>query len=161
MPNAVISNPKIDGREIALTHQSVEILKKLNVWQNFSKKIMSTIKEARILDGDSSYYLNFNPVIKDQVLKSGAPPHAHNLFVQTASDSGIIGIGLMLAFLTILYIRAYKLFKFSGWEIRSAVFFVILSISCFLVDHMIEWNWPGPMFIYHFTFFIFMIDFIK
>ena len=60
LPNAVISNPKLDGREIALTHQSVEILKKLNVWQNFSKKIMSTIKEARILDGDSRYYLNFN-----------------------------------------------------------------------------------------------------
>ena len=105
------------------------------------------------------YYLNFNPIIKNQVLISGAPPHAHNLFVQTASDSGVIGIGLMLAFLTIFYMRAYKLFKFSGWEIRSTVFFFVLSITCFLVDHIIEWNWPGPMFIYHFTFFIFMIDF--
>ncbi len=60
LPNKVISNPKEDGREIALTHQSIEILKKLNVWQNFSKKIMSKIKEARILDGDSRYFLNFN-----------------------------------------------------------------------------------------------------
>ena len=60
LPNAAISNPKVDGREIALTHQSVEILKKLNVWQNFSKKTISTIKEARILDGDSRYFLNFN-----------------------------------------------------------------------------------------------------
>ena len=60
LPNAVISNPKIDGREIALTHQSVEILKKLNVWQLFSKKFVSVIKEARILDGDSRYFLNFN-----------------------------------------------------------------------------------------------------
>ena len=60
LPNAVISNPKIDGREIALTHQSVEILKKLNVWQLFSKKFISIIKEARILDGDSRYFLNFN-----------------------------------------------------------------------------------------------------
>ena len=25
---------------------------------------------------------------------------------------------------------------------------------------MIEWNWPAPMFIYYFTFFIFTIDFI-
>ena len=91
-------------------------------------------------------------IIKNQVLTSGAPPHAHNLFIQTASDSGIIGIGLMLAFLTIFYMRAYKLFKFSGWEIRSTVFFVALSITCFLVDHMIGWNWPGPMFIYYFTF---------
>ena len=60
LPNAAISNPKVDGREIAITHQSVEILKKLSVWQNLSKKIMSTIREARILDGDSRYYLNFN-----------------------------------------------------------------------------------------------------
>ncbi len=60
LPNAIISNPKIDGREIALTHQSVEILKKLNVWQHFSKKSISIIKEARILDGDSRYFLNFN-----------------------------------------------------------------------------------------------------
>ena len=60
LPNAVISNPKIDGREIALTHQSVDILKKLDVWQHFSKKSMAIIKEARILDGDSRYFLNFN-----------------------------------------------------------------------------------------------------
>ncbi len=106
------------------------------------------------------YYLNFNPIIKNQVLTSGAPPHAHNLFIQTASDSGIIGIGLMLAFLTIFYIRAYRLFKFSDREIRCTVFFVVLSITCFLVHHMIEWNWPAPMFIYQFTFFIFTIDFI-
>ena len=60
LPKVVISNPKIDGREIALAHQSVEILKKLNIWQNFSKKTISTIKEARVLDGDSRYFLNFN-----------------------------------------------------------------------------------------------------
>ena len=55
-----ISNPKIDGREIALTHHSVKILKKLNVWDNISNKLISVIKEARILDGDSTYFLNFN-----------------------------------------------------------------------------------------------------
>ena len=55
-----ISNPKVDGREIALTHQSVKILKKLNVWKYISKKNISIIKEARILDGNSPYFLNFN-----------------------------------------------------------------------------------------------------
>ena len=60
LPNAAISNPKIDGREIALTHQSIETLKKLDLWQHFSKKLMSVIKEARILDGNSRYFLNFN-----------------------------------------------------------------------------------------------------
>ena len=60
LPNAAISNPKIDGREIALTHQSIEILKKIGVWQHFPKKLISVIKEARILDGNSRYFLNFN-----------------------------------------------------------------------------------------------------
>ena len=60
LPNAAISNPKIDGREIALTHQSIEILKKIGVWQHFNKKLISVIKEARILDGNSRYFLNFN-----------------------------------------------------------------------------------------------------
>ena len=59
-PKEVISNPKKDGREIALTHHSVEFLKKLNVWSLIPKKLISTIKEARVLDGNSTYFLNFN-----------------------------------------------------------------------------------------------------
>ena len=60
LPRKVIANPKIDGREIALTHHSVKILKKLNVWSYISNKSISVIKEARVFDGDSSYYLNFD-----------------------------------------------------------------------------------------------------
>ena len=59
-PKKNISNPKVDGREIAVTHQSVNILKKLNVWKYIPKKNISIIKEARILDGNSPYFLNFN-----------------------------------------------------------------------------------------------------
>jgi len=60
LPREVIANPKIDGREIALTHHSVKILKKLNVWRHISSKLISVIKEARVLDGDSTYFLNFS-----------------------------------------------------------------------------------------------------
>jgi len=60
LPREVIANPKIDGREIALTHHSVKILKKLNVWRYNSNKSISVIKEARVLDGDSKYFLNFD-----------------------------------------------------------------------------------------------------
>ena len=56
----VIANPKIDGREIALTHHSVKILKKLDVWSHISSQLISEIKEARVLDGNSKYFLNFN-----------------------------------------------------------------------------------------------------
>ena len=60
LPRKVIANPKIDGREIALTHHSVKILKKIDVWRYISNKSISVIKEARVLDGDSTYYLNFD-----------------------------------------------------------------------------------------------------
>jgi ubiquinone biosynthesis UbiH/UbiF/VisC/COQ6 family hydroxylase len=57
---SVVSKPKIDGREVAITHSSEKILKNLNVWNLFPKKLVSIIKEAKVLDGDSSYFLNFN-----------------------------------------------------------------------------------------------------
>ena len=60
LPREVIANPKIDGREIALTHHSVKILRKLKVWRSISNKSISVIKEARVLDGDSKYFLNFD-----------------------------------------------------------------------------------------------------
>ena len=60
LPREVIANPKVDGREIALTHHSVKVLKKLNVWNYISNKSIFVIKEARIMDGNSTYFLNFN-----------------------------------------------------------------------------------------------------
>ena len=60
LPKKIIANPKIDGREITLTHNSVKILKKLDVWRYISSKSVSVIKEARVLDGDSKYFLNFD-----------------------------------------------------------------------------------------------------
>jgi len=60
MPRETITNPKKDGREIALTHHSVKILKNMNVWRNIPNKLISIIKEARVLDGNSTYFLNFN-----------------------------------------------------------------------------------------------------
>ncbi len=60
LPRKLIANPKIDGREVVLTHHSIRILKKLNVWRNISNNTISVVKEARVLDGDSTYFLNFN-----------------------------------------------------------------------------------------------------
>ncbi|HIA32294.1 MAG TPA: O-antigen ligase family protein [Nitrospinaceae bacterium] len=106
------------------------------------------------------YLIDSKLTIKNSIYTGSSPPHAHNIFVQTASDSGLIGVGLMLVFLILFYMRAYKLLRFSSLEIRSFVFFVATAVTSFLLHHMGEYNWPGPMFIYHFTFFIFIIDFI-
>ena len=55
-----LSNPKYDGREIALTHFSKNILEKLNVWKLIPSKKISLIKEAKVLNGNSFYTLNFD-----------------------------------------------------------------------------------------------------
>ena len=54
-----LSSPSYDGREIALTHLSKKILKELGVWKRLSSKTISPIKEAKVLDGNSSYALHF------------------------------------------------------------------------------------------------------
>ncbi|SFV87757.1 2-octaprenyl-3-methyl-6-methoxy-1,4-benzoquinol hydroxylase [hydrothermal vent metagenome] len=55
----VISKPTYDGREIALTHQSLNTLTKLGVWALVNQAEVSLLKEAKVFDGDSSSLLNF------------------------------------------------------------------------------------------------------
>jgi ubiquinone biosynthesis UbiH/UbiF/VisC/COQ6 family hydroxylase len=59
-PLESVCNPAFDGRDIALTHRSVRILKELGVWKRISAKSISAIREARVLDGLSPYSLNFD-----------------------------------------------------------------------------------------------------
>ena len=54
-----ISNPKPDGRETALTHNSLNILQKLGVWDLIDPTSVSPLKEAKVFDGDSDSLLNF------------------------------------------------------------------------------------------------------
>ena len=107
------------------------------------------------------YYIHVTPILNGQTLSSGIPPHAHNLFLQTASDSGLIGIGLLLTFLTFFYLRTYKLFINSDLKIQPTIFYIALAVTSFLLHGLVEYNWPSSMFIYHFTIFIFTISFIE
>ena len=58
-PKKLLADPETDGREIALTHRSANILKELGVWQNIPDRLITTIKEARVLNGTSKYFLDF------------------------------------------------------------------------------------------------------
>ena len=55
-----LSSPSYDGREIALTHFSKKILEDLGVWKRISFDFISPIKEAKVLDGNSSYAMHFD-----------------------------------------------------------------------------------------------------
>ncbi len=54
-----LSTPQPDGREIALTHLSLKILKKLGVWDLIDQAEVSALKEASVFDGDSPALLHF------------------------------------------------------------------------------------------------------
>ncbi len=59
-PRIELSTPAFDGRDIALTHRSVKILKELGVWSRIDADAIGPIRQARVLDGTSQYFLNFD-----------------------------------------------------------------------------------------------------
>ena len=58
--NTSLANPPEDGREIALTHLSKEILTSFGIWQEIDQNEISLIKEAKVINGASPYSLHFN-----------------------------------------------------------------------------------------------------
>ncbi len=59
-PLSIISDPEPDGREIALTHLSVKLMQKLGAWSRIPAEDITLIKQAKVMDGDSSYSLDFD-----------------------------------------------------------------------------------------------------
>lgn len=53
-------DPRFDGRDIALTHLSRKILEDMDVWYAMPAGEIHSIREARVLDGDSPYTLQFD-----------------------------------------------------------------------------------------------------
>ncbi|PZW71551.1 ubiquinone biosynthesis UbiH/UbiF/VisC/COQ6 family hydroxylase [Pseudomonas sp. URMO17WK12:I1] len=54
---AELAVPPFDGREIALTHASQQILEKLGIWQQFTPEDISPLRDAQVLNGPSPYAL--------------------------------------------------------------------------------------------------------
>lgn len=60
LPEKILENPPVDGRDIALTHLSEELMKDLGIWENMPGEEIGKIKEAKVLSGDSPYSLHFD-----------------------------------------------------------------------------------------------------
>jgi len=54
-----IQDPQEDGREIALTHATVKLMKDLGAWVRIKPELISPIKTAKVFNGDSTYSLDF------------------------------------------------------------------------------------------------------
>ncbi|KAB8124509.1 FAD-dependent hydroxylase [Komagataeibacter medellinensis] len=54
------AEPAFDGREIALTHHSVSVLKALGAWEHIPQVAISPLREARVETGRSNHPLTFD-----------------------------------------------------------------------------------------------------
>ncbi|TWT17858.1 5-demethoxyubiquinol-8 5-hydroxylase UbiM [Luteimonas marina] len=52
-PLPAIAEPAFDGREIALTHASRDILERLGPWSRFDPAEVSDLRDAKVIDGDA------------------------------------------------------------------------------------------------------------
>ncbi len=59
-PLGAIEKPVEDGRDIALTHLSLKLLKEMGVWSHIPTGEVSAIKQANVLSGDSPYCLEID-----------------------------------------------------------------------------------------------------
>lgn len=62
-----LRDPTFDGREIALTHRSMRLLKTMGVWDRIPADDISDLRQARVLDGGSSFALTFGAADADRL----------------------------------------------------------------------------------------------
>ncbi|GGJ11215.1 5-demethoxyubiquinol-8 5-hydroxylase UbiM [Neoroseomonas lacus] len=60
-PEAAIAAPAFDGREIALTHRSQDILRELGAWARIPEAETAPLREAKVVNGASPLALRFAP----------------------------------------------------------------------------------------------------
>lgn len=58
-PRQALAEAAFDGREIALTHASRQILEQLQVWQRLPRSDISELRQAKVMDGTSPFALHF------------------------------------------------------------------------------------------------------
>ena len=84
-----LQEPVEDGREIALTHHSVQLMQSSGAWQKLTAENIAPICAARVVDGDSNYSLNFDNHRQDlDALGYLVPNHAiRQAYYEAALDA--------------------------------------------------------------------------
>lgn len=54
-----LEQPPFDGREIALTHYSKELMQQLQIWSNIPSEEIYPLRDAKVINGYSNYQLHF------------------------------------------------------------------------------------------------------
>lgn len=56
-----LAAPPDDGREIALTHRSMDLMQQLGLWQDLAPQEIAPLRSARVVDGGGPASLSFRP----------------------------------------------------------------------------------------------------
>ena len=56
-PAAALAEPAFDGREIALTHASRQIMRTLGLWERIDPAQISPLRSAKVMNGSSPFAL--------------------------------------------------------------------------------------------------------
>jgi len=64
-PRAALADAAFDGREIALTHASRQVLEALGIWQRLDPAEISPLRDAKVMDGSSPFALTFAATQRD------------------------------------------------------------------------------------------------
>ncbi len=59
LAESVLADPPADGRDIALTHASEDIMETLGMWPHIPEDACGVIKDAKVVNGRSNYALHF------------------------------------------------------------------------------------------------------
>lgn len=90
LPAEELACPPSDGREIALTHGSKQLLNDMGVWQRLADDEIAPLQKARVFNGQSTWSMGFGDASSDSPLGFMVPNHAiRRAAWQAASLDGI------------------------------------------------------------------------
>lgn len=74
-PRASLDEPAEDGREIAVTHRARRVMDALGLWPQLPPDEIAPLRQARVIDGNRTRALQFEPDAGDEALGWLVPNH--------------------------------------------------------------------------------------
>lgn len=169
-PEALLAEPAFDGREIALTHFSADVLRQLGIWERLDASAISPLRDAKVLNGPSLQgmniehrhgnkaelgYLISNHLIRKAAYDAAKSSHNVTLITETRvtdlrtdSDGGTVTLANGDTLRALLIVAADSRFSATrramGISARMHDFGKIMMVCCMEHDEPHEhvaWEW--------------------